>query len=218
VFRRAQIFHDRYPLVGPTFWVISIQYYVTQLIVAADWPRPYSWANNAISDLGNTACGMYSGRYVCSPLHNWMNASFIVLGATMIAGSLLIYQEFRKSVASAVGFSFMALAGLGTILVGLFPENVNSTWHGLGALLPFLIGNVALVLFGRSLRLGPKLRAYTLLSGAIALAALALFYSGHYLGLGLGGMERVVAYPQTIWLIALGLYMSRSHYLKRRAH
>src|SRR5437868_11125544 len=165
MFKRIQIFHDRYPLVGPTFWVISIQYYVTQLIVAADWPRPYSWVNNAISDLGNTACGFYNGRYVCSPLHNWMNASFIVLGATMIAGSLLIYHEFRKSIAGAVAFSFMALAGLGTILVGLFPENVNSTGHALGALLPFLIGNVSLILFGRSLRLGPKLMAYTSLSG-----------------------------------------------------
>lgn len=216
MFRRIQTFHDRYPLVGPTFWVISLQYFVTQLVVAAAWPRPYSWANNAISDLGNTACGIYSGRYVCSPLHDWMSASFIVLGATMIAGSLLIYHEFRKSMASAVGFSFMALAGLGTILVGVFPENNGHGLHALGAALPFVVGNIALIIFAEALKLPPKLRVYTLLSGAVALAAAVLFYFKQYLGLGFGGMERVVAYPQTIWLIVFGAYMSRNHFRARR--
>jgi len=54
-FARIQTFRDRYPLVGPTFWLLSLQYYLTQLFVAAAWPVAYSWAHNAISDLGNTA-------------------------------------------------------------------------------------------------------------------------------------------------------------------
>jgi hypothetical membrane protein len=212
MFNRIQTFRNRYPLIGPTFWVISIQYFITQLLVTATWPRQYSWANNAISDLGNTVCGFYSERYVCSPYHTWMNSSFIVLGATMVAGSLLIDDGFRKSVASRIGFAFMTLAGLGTILVGVFPENLPGGFHTLGAALPFAIGNVGLIILGLSLDLGPKLKAYTLLSGMIALAALPLFYTGHYLGLGLGGMERVVAYPQTIWLIVFGVYISRDRF------
>jgi hypothetical membrane protein len=216
MFKRIQTFHDRYPLVGPTFWLISLQYFITQIVVAAAWPRPYSWSHNAISDLGNTACGNFHDRYACSPLHNWMNASFIVLGATMIAGSLLIYQEFRKNRATAAGFSFMALAGLGTILVGLFPENAGHGLHRIGALLPFLLGNIALILFAAELNLPPRLRLYTLLSGIVALIAAPLLYTGHYLGLGLGGMERLVAYPQTIWLIVFGIYMSHNHFRRRR--
>ena len=110
--KRVATFHDRYPLVGPIFWMLSVQYYVTQAVVAAAWPVSYSWAHNTISDLGNTVCGPYGGRYVCSPEHAWMNASFVVLGATMIGGSSLIYHEFRKTPGSAIGFSFMALAAI----------------------------------------------------------------------------------------------------------
>jgi hypothetical membrane protein len=212
---RIQIFRNRYPLVGPTIWITTIQYYLTQLLVAATWPRPYSWTQNAISDLGNTACGPYFDRYVCSPYFTWMNSSFVVLGATMVAGSLLIDEGFRKSLASRVGFGFMTLAGLGTIMVGLFPENVSATFHFLGAIFPFLIGNVGLVILGLVLDLDKKFKAYTLISGIVALAALPLFYTGHYLGLGFGGMERVVAYPQTIWLIAFGAYVSRDRFRQR---
>ncbi len=212
---RVKVFNDRFPYVGPIFWALSIQYYLVQLIVAAAWQPPYSWLQNAISDLGNTACGPYGDRFVCSPLHPLMNVSFLVLGITMIIGSMLIYHEFRRSPQSAIGFSFMALAGFGTALVGLFPENTVSSLHILGAALPFLTGNIALLIFGGVLNMPQPLRFYTILSGVVALVALSLFLTHTYLGLGQGGMERVLAYPQTIWLIVFGLYMSRDRYRRR---
>jgi hypothetical membrane protein len=210
--KRIKVFTDKYPLIGPTFWIVSIQYFIIQIIVAAGWPVPYSFSLDAISDLGNTACGMYGPRYVCSPYFTWMNVSFIVLGATMIAGSTLIYQEFRENKWNKIGFILMALAGFGTILVGVFPENTIAFFHFAGALLPFLLGNIALLIFAFSLGFGGKFKLYTLLSGIIALVALALFTTHTYLGLGLGGMERLVAHPQTIWLIAFGVYMSKDRF------
>jgi hypothetical membrane protein len=210
--RKIKVFIDKYPLIGPTFWIISIQYFIIQLVVALAWPVPYNFSKDAISDLGNTACGTYATRYVCSPYYTWMNVSFIVLGATMIAGSTLIYQEFKKNRANKLGFWFMALSGLGTILVGIFPENSITKLHSYGAILPFLLGNIALIIFGFSLGLGGKFRIYTILSGVVALIALLLFSTHTYLGLGLGGMERLVAHPQTIWLVAFGIYMSRDRY------
>ena len=208
--RMIRIFTDRYPLIGPIVWMLSVQYFIIQLITALDWSTPFSVLRNTISDLGNTVCGVYDARYVCSPLHELMNASFILFGLTMAAGALLIYQEFRESVASFVGFTLLGLAGLGTILVGLFPENTVSRLHVLGASGPFLLGNIALVVLGLALSIGPKLRTYTLLSGSVALVALIFFLGHTYLGLGEGGMERIVAYPQTLWLIVFGVYMSRS--------
>ena len=79
---------------------------------------------NTISDLGNTACS----SSLCSPRHVWMNVAFIYLGAVMIVGSTLLYHEFRKKGgteqnAAFVGFLLMALGGVGTIIVGTFPEN-----------------------------------------------------------------------------------------------
>lgn len=192
--------------------MVSVQYFITQLVVAAAWKLPYSLAQNTISDLGNTTCGLYGGRPVCSPRHALMNASFVVLGCTMMAGASLIYREFKQGRPAITGFTFMALAGLGTVLVGLFPENTVGALHEIGAGLPFFIGNLGEVILGVSLDIPKSLRLYTVASGAISLLALGLLLSGHYLGLGEGGMERVVAYPQTVWLVVFGLYMSRSHY------
>jgi len=211
--KKIQIFTEKYPLLGPLFWIVSIQYFVIAFFVALKWENPpYSFSQNAINDLGNTVCGIYSGRYVCSPFYTWMNVSFMVLGITMIVGSVLIYQGFRKNIANRIGFTFMGLAGLGTVLVGAFPENTVKELHFIGALLPFLLGNIALLIFGFSLGLEGKFKLYTLLSGVVALIALPLFFAEEYLGLGLGGMERIVAHPQTIWLIAFGIYISRDRF------
>jgi hypothetical membrane protein len=213
--RLIRIFNDRYPLVGPAFWILSIQYFITQWVVAHRWATPFSLSHNTISDLGNTACGPYGGRFVCSPLHDWMNASFIIFGLTMVIGAALIYHEFKRSRATRIGFSFMAAAGVGTLLVGLFPENTVSGLHILGAALPFFIGNVGMVILGRSLELPKAFKIYTIFSGLFALIALAFLLTGHYLGLDIGGMERLTAYPQTIWLIVFGIYMSSSHVTSR---
>lgn len=214
--RMVETFNDRYPFVGPAFWIVSLQYFLVQLFVALDWARPYSLSRNTISDLGNTVCGRYGNNFVCSPLHGLMNASFIVLGLTMIAGSSLIYREFKEGRAAITGFTFMALAGLGTILVGAFPENTIGALHEIGASLPFFIGNLGMIILGATLEIPTFVAIYTAVSGVVSLIALFLLVSGHYLGLGIGGMERLTAYPQTIWLIVFGLYMSRRHYRQPR--
>ena len=214
---RIQVFDNRYPLVGPVFWIATVHYFVVQIITAAYWLTPFSYKHNVISDLGNTMCGEYAGRFVCSPLYTWMNASFILLGFLMIAGSTLIHEGFRRNAGSAIAFTCMAMAGFGTILVGVFPENTIASLHGLGALLAFLVGNIAIVLFGFVLGLHGWFKYYTILSGVIALIALGLFYTGTYLGLGEGGMERIVAYPQTLWLIVFGVYLSRDRYRESTA-
>lgn len=180
--------------------------------MAQAWGTPYSIMHNPISDLGNTACGVYADRYVCSPFDYVMNTSFVALGGFMTLGSLLIFQGFKKTFGSFVGFTLMGIAGAGTVMVGLFPENVNGFLHGFGAFMPFFFGNLALVILGRTLDLPKSLKYYTQFSGFFALACLALFGTKTYLGLGEGGMERLVAYPQTLWLIVFGAYISTHRY------
>jgi hypothetical membrane protein len=136
-----------------------------------------------------------------------MNISLVLLGLSMTIGSALLYQQFRQS---PVGFWLMGTAGVGAILVGLFPENTTYWAHIAGADLAFLLSNVALIVFGLGLRLPRWFSWYSIASGAVALVALGLFLTHHRFFFGLGGMERVVAYPQTIWLIVFGVYMSRS--------
>ena len=135
-----------------------------------------------------------------------MNASFILLGITMSLGALLYIIEGGRSTRDKIGFTGLLLSGTGTILVGIFPENSISILHIVGAGIPFLIGNLSLVILSCSLRVGRYFKIYTFTLGLIALVALSLFLTKQYLGIGIGGMERLVAYPQTIWLISYGIY------------
>lgn len=41
--------------------------------------------------------------------------------------------------------------------------------------------------------------------GIAAITAFGLFLSHHYLGLGMGGMERVAAFPLLLWAMAVGV-------------
>ncbi len=135
-----------------------------------------------------------------------MNASFVVLGLTIILGSALVYPAFNPARGTAAGFGLFAVGGGGVVMVGVFPEDALSGIHGVGAALPFLVGNIGLVLLGWSLSVPGWLRLYTTLSGGVALFALVLYANNAFLGLGEGGLERVVAYPQTVWQIVLGGY------------
>lgn len=195
----------RYPLLGPILWMAAIQFFIVQAVAAAAWiTPPYSWRLNAISDLGAVGCGPFDGRIVCSPLSGVMNASFIVLGLCMTIGAVLLYQTYRRSL---VGFWLMGLAGFGAILVGIFPEDTVYWAHIVGQDLAFVLGNIALIVFGFTLGFPRLFRWFSVASGVIALVALVLFLSHQRFFLELGGMERVVAYPLLIWLIVTGCYM-----------
>src|SRR5437762_2985460 len=77
---RIKTFADRVRWLGPVVWMLSVSYFVTQIIVSLAFKPEYSWFTNSISDLGNTHC---DPARLCSPRHDWMNAQFIVLGGVM---------------------------------------------------------------------------------------------------------------------------------------
>jgi hypothetical membrane protein len=200
----------KYRRLAYVLYAVCIQYYIVQVIVASKFTLGYSLKQNTISDLGNSFCGQYGSRYVCSPLCMLMNVSFIFLGLLMITGSLLIYM-YDTRIMQRIACACMICAGIGTVLVGVFPENTIPDFHIVGAALPFVLGNLSLILFGlvKSIRTWIRRLAYVL--GVIGLLALCLFMTHNYGDLGIGGMERLVAYPQTIWLIIFGF----DHLLRR---
>jgi hypothetical membrane protein len=85
---------------------------------------------------------------------------FVVVGITMTLGSVLVSRYFANGRASKTGFAAMAISGLGVIMVGLFPENSMPTLHGLGAALPFVLGNASLIILALSLKIPAPLRLY----------------------------------------------------------
>jgi hypothetical membrane protein len=202
--------------LGSIIWVLAIQFFIAQAVVQSAWTTPFSLMQNFISDLGNTRCAPYppdSNSYVCSPWHAWMNASFIMLGLTILFGGVFVRSAFPRGLARVAGLLLLALAGVGIILVGRYPEDVNIELHRLGAAGHFVPGNLGILVLGISLRRArgrQVLAVYSLVSGVIGLVATALFITDNYLGLGIGGMERVAAYPLPLWLSVVGLSFLRS--------
>jgi hypothetical membrane protein len=202
--------------VGALCWLSSAQFFIAQVWVALAWTTPFSVIQNFISDLGNTRCGVFSSEtnlYVCSPRHALMNASFVVLGLTILAGGVLTHELRRPGIARQLARTFMVLAGVGGVLVGCFPENENLLLHSLGALAYFLFANLGLVMLGWSASGSvSRIKAVTLALGVIGIAATVLFFSGHYLGLGIGGTERLLVYPLPFALtLSGGLMLLRPH-------
>lgn len=202
---------------GAWLWASSLQFFVAQVVVALRWDVPYRIAARYISDLGNTACAAYppgSTTLVCSPWHAGMNASFGVLGVTMATGAALVTEGYRPGWRRVAGLGLVAIAGVGVLLVGLYPENERIAAHTLGAGLNFVCGNLGMILLGWAGLAGAGRRrwdAFAATMGALGLLGTALFVSGNFLGLGQGGMERVAAYPLTIWLTLTGLAMRRRY-------
>lgn len=197
--------------IGYAAWVAGVvQFFVVHGIVESAWARPYSWARNNISDLGNAHCAMQSEpqpRYICSPEHGLMNASFIALGTLLIVGVTFSGALWRRSATAIVARFLLACAGVGFALAGLAPADVHENQHVLGALLIMALGNIGLLLAGIGVTddvPGP-LRWATSLLGVTAIMALGLFLSHRYLGLGMGGMERVAAFPLLVWALSAGV-------------
>ncbi|MEV4569426.1 DUF998 domain-containing protein [Nonomuraea sp. NPDC049419] len=180
-------------------WLSCLQVFAVDFVVQAEWVAPYPVSEGYLSDLGNTACGPTA----CSPRHALMNGSFLVLGLLLVAG-LLLASGARGGRAGRV---MVALAGLGWILVGLAPENENMLLHLIGALLIFVCGNVGMIVYGLRLRTSGHhfVGVWSLFTGAVGVAATALFLSGQFLGLGLGGMERLAVYAIVVWAAVLGV-------------
>jgi len=198
--------------LGALAWASSVQFFVMQAVVQAAWTTPYSLANNYISDLGNTTCGPSEVGttvvYVCSPWHTAMNASFVLFGVGILVGCVLVHGRLPASRLWIAGLVLVALAGPGAMLVGVFPEDLELPFHKLGAGMQFIIGNAGLVVTGAAMWRARRWRAlgvFGIVAGAVGLVATALLVEQVYLGIGIGGMERMAAYTLPIWLIAAGI-------------
>jgi len=203
---------------GAISWLISLQFFIIQFVVQLAWATPYSLLHNYISDLGNTACSDFSTNsplYICSPLHSLMNASFILLGITLPLGAFLTHHFFPPGRSRSIGLALVGSAGLGLILVGFAPENVNIGVHATGAALQFIAGNVGMIIIGALLyqRHHTQLGRFSVVWGLVGLIGLVVFMvcriSNSSLGLGVGGWERVVVYPLPVWAIVMGVIMLR---------
>ncbi|MEM4316246.1 MAG: DUF998 domain-containing protein [Nitrososphaerota archaeon] len=149
----------------------------------------YSVAGNYISDLG------------VGPAAPIFNTSIIVLGVLVISASLLVYRVFHDLAFTVLVF----MTGFGAAGVGVFPEGSPYNLHMIMSFMVFFSAGLSAI---AAYRVTPQpLKTISIFSGILTLTTLILFASGTYLGLGHGGMERMIAYPPLIWGLVLAGYL-----------
>lgn len=176
-------------------FVGAAQFFVFLQVAETMYPG-YSIAANTLSDLGGT-CTNNSCFIPASA--DLFNGTVFVLGALVFAGSFFIYISRIRLLG---GLS--ALAGWGVMGVALFPETAGSI-HSLLSLIAFLFGGLAAIVSYGMLR--KPFSYFAVALGVVSLAALVLYVAGIYAGLGVGGMERIVVFPELIWLTGFGAYL-----------
>lgn len=205
--------------IGAILWIACLQFFLMQMLVAMAWRTPFHLTSNYISDLGAAACHFYpphSQSYVCSPWHTAMNISMTLQGFFFIGGVLLWRPATGAStLAGSTVRVLIILAGIGSMLVGLFPEDVTPAAHYAGAALHIVTGNLGIIALAAAADAQWRIfRVCTVAGGIIALAATCALVLGASGSLGVGTVERIAVYPIPLCLTAFGLltlgYLGRS--------
>ena len=219
---RTRVFTNKVDWLGPAIVVLSAWYFSAQILVAWTFRPPYDVLTNPISDLGATGCFQRNYNF-CSPRWIWMDLSIGVLGAAMIIGAILIFTEFRFSgerreqIVAAFGFLLLSVSGVGAVLVACVPENLNTAGlHDIGAATTIAAGQLGILILGLVLRSIPDwLREFMIVTSLVVFLGgvpYALHNPHQAFGLGDGALERIIQYPQPLWLMLMGFYVSRNHW------
>lgn len=194
---------SREQMAGAIFFVAVTQFILGLIISEALYPG-YSVHDNYISDLG------------VGPSSLVFNASVVLLGVL----SLVAVYFLRQNISLKMVNRFLFLMGLGAIGVGVFTKDFTLV-HGAVSSMAFFFGGLSALVSFKVLK--QPLSLVSIALGAITLGALALFSlgmwasgsmtstealdSGYYLGLGPGGIERMIVYPLLIWLAGFAGYL-----------
>jgi hypothetical membrane protein len=141
-------------------------------------------ATNFLSDLGAGQTALL------------FNPSVAVLGTCVFIGSLIGRRTLGRGLR-------ITLAVTGACAVGIdrFPETTGAP-HIFFSIATFVFGAVSAIILYRVLR--PPLSYVSVGLEIIALVTLVLMLTLHDLGIGPGGMERMIAYPIFLWALGFG--------------
>jgi hypothetical membrane protein len=191
-------------LSGPLF-VIAVIQFVLCIIIAEALYEGYSIHDNYVSDLGVGSSSLV------------FNLSVFVLGLLILFGTYFLNGSNIRTL--KILLFLMALAAMG---VGVFTKNYTLT-HASVSSAAFFFGGLSAIVSAFILK--KPLSYISAFLGAMTITALALFSIGivesgsmtstvaydsiFYLGLGPGGMERMIIYPAIMWLALFGSQLTQ---------
>jgi hypothetical membrane protein len=184
---------DPLKAAGSLLFLGGAEFLVAMIVAESLFPG-YSVSGNQISDLGANCTGSVCA--IIQPSSEIFDASVVLLGLAGFVGGYLILRSRDRSVGALT-----MMGGLGAIGVGVFPETTGAL-HLIVSFITFFFTGLAAIASYRLFR--PPMSYLGVGLGLFILVALALYGSDTYLGLGPGGMERMIAYPALIWVVGAG--------------
>lgn len=183
--------------VAGTLVFVAATQFVLGLIVSEALYPDYSTSGNYISDLG------------VGPSSIIFNSSVFLLGLLLIIGTYFFQRAFKEYKVLTL---MLILTSAGAMGVGVFTEDFGII-HVVVSLITFLFGGLSAIFSVicsrvhkfRLLKMPFSIIAVIL--GVMCLGALVLFFARIDLGLGVGGMERMIAYPVLMWGAGFGGYL-----------
>ncbi len=161
---------------------------VSEAVYSEASPSGYSISQNYISDLG------------VGPAALIFDPSIILVGVLVLATAWFLWRAVGDRILSIV----VALGGAGAIAVGVFTEAFGVV-HEIVSLWTFIFIGLSAIFAGRIVR--PPFRYLSVVLGVLSLVALGSFIANADLGLGPGGMERMIVWPILVWGTAFGGYL-----------
>ena len=185
-------------IAGSLLFVGGVQFVLGIILAEALYPG-YNTSIQTISSLG------------VGPSAIIFNSSVFLIGVLGLAGTYFVHRAFNSSLFTLL----LGIAFIGAIGVGLFTEDTSTfTLHSIFAVIAFVFGGISAIV---SYRLQKQpLSILSVILGIFSLFAVGLLASGTYLGLGLGGIERMVAYPIMLWTVGFGGYLMAQDGMKQK--
>ncbi len=176
--------YENSKIAGALLFIGAVLCVLGIIIAEALYPG-YSTSENYISDLG------------VGPSSLIFNSSVFLVGALAVGSAYFIRRTFDAKLFSL----FAAMAGIGAMGVGLFTEDAGVV-HVAFSFITFLFAGLSAITSYKLQK--PPFSHFSVILGVVALSTLVLFASNTFLGLGKGGMERMIAYPALLWAIGFG--------------
>lgn len=172
---------------------VAIVQLVLAVIICEALYSGYNVGQQYISDLGNwSLAGNYAAIF---------NVSMIFAGTLGIASTYFLQRAFKNRLFT----SLLMISAFCNILIGVFAEDISMPMHGISGLIGLIFGLGAGFMTYKFVK-SPLSYAPIILGGVI-IVAVVLQGSGNYLGLGLGGIERLEIYPSLLWGLVFDAYL-----------
>ena len=181
-------------VLGAAMWLVRPVYVVIELVVAAATVGGHDLIDDTVSELGAVECS----QALCSPRHELMNGTFVVIGLLLAVGALLLLARLGRTVTA-----LLVVAGCSSVATGLAPLDGDATLHAVAAAPLFVCQPLALLLLGRRLwRTHGRLAVALVLTGTVTAGATFGFV---VMDAGEGLFERLALWPVLVALAAVAV-------------